>query len=269
MATRKSFILYLEFEEQFNYLSLEDCGILIRALFQYAKTHTVPEGMSPLVAMAFSFMKQAIDRNQHKYELQCERNSVNGKKGGRPKKEKDKISSESKTQQNPPVFQKPNKTLCDSDCDCDCDCDRDCDCGCVCEQENLALRATSVSDGTHTETKEKNFSFFGLEGTEEAEAISQGATLATDSVSHEAEEDMGDIPRVYIERRWERALLYAKKQRISPHALIRSWWEEDRALYEDNKKEILAAKERGALKSYDLDDFFEAALQRAMDDTPE
>ena len=280
MATRKSFILYHNYFDHLSFLTAEQLGELIRAIFLYDRDGILPVGLPPVSAMAFSFIRSDLDRDRESYLAACEAKRVYGKRGGRPKKE----TLSSNDEKTICFFEKPKKPDNDNDNEIEVDNEVEVEVGVGVENENavvvdgvcvvevgepLALRATSVSDGTHTETKEKEIPFSCFWGTEAAESISQGATLATDSVSHEAEEDMGDIPRSYIEQRWERALLYAKKQKGSPHALIRSWWEEDRALYEANKKEVLAAKERGALKSYDLDDFFEAALQRALDDTPE
>ena len=53
--------------------------------------------LSPLAQMAMNFIGQRLDSDKKKYESICLRNSVNGAKGGRPKK----------TQW---VFWKPKKT---------------------------------------------------------------------------------------------------------------------------------------------------------------
>lgn len=102
-------ILYADYEEKFTMLSTEDKAGLIMAMFAYNRTGTIPEGLSPLVQFALSFIKGDIDRNREKYTNTCKRNQENGKKGGRPQKQ---VSTETQNNpvgflgfsENPPVF---------------------------------------------------------------------------------------------------------------------------------------------------------------------
>lgn len=82
---KMSFLMYLDYEEQFNLLTDEEVGQLMRAIMQYEKTREIPklDGMSK---MAFSFIKTQLDRDREKYNKKCEKNKENGTKGGRPKK---------------------------------------------------------------------------------------------------------------------------------------------------------------------------------------
>lgn len=130
---KNSFIIRLENVEQFNMLTDEQCGKLLKAMCKYVDTQEVTTFKDPMVAFAFSFFKGQLDRDAEKYEEMCRNNANNGKKGGRPRKT-ERLSEKPKETER--FFEKPTKTLCDSDSDSDCDpecepdsdpvCDRDC-----------------------------------------------------------------------------------------------------------------------------------------------
>ena len=82
---KNSFLIYLDYEEQFNLLNNEEIGILMRAIIKYEKTREIPK-LEGMVKMAFSFIKTQLDRDREKYNKKCEKNKENGLKGGRPKK---------------------------------------------------------------------------------------------------------------------------------------------------------------------------------------
>lgn len=101
---KDSFILFTEYKEQFEMLTNEQAGVLIRAIFSFVSDEEVPE-MEPLTRMAFTFIKAAIDRADDKYQRKVNANRVNGCLGGRPRStEKPK----QETQENPTETQKPN-----------------------------------------------------------------------------------------------------------------------------------------------------------------
>lgn len=83
---KSSFLIYLSYEEQFNLLSDEELGQLMRAIMQYEKTGEVPK-LEGMLKMAFSFIKSQLDKDNEKYNEVCERNKRNGALGGRPKKD--------------------------------------------------------------------------------------------------------------------------------------------------------------------------------------
>ena len=92
---KNSFLIYLDYEEQFNLLTNEQIGRLMRAIIKYEKTSEITE-LDGMTKMAFSFIKTRLDRDREKYNKRCEKNRENAKKGGRPKKEeKQKDNSES------------------------------------------------------------------------------------------------------------------------------------------------------------------------------
>lgn len=90
---KNSFLIYLDYEEQFNLLTDEQIGQLMRATMQYEKTGEITE-LDGMVKMAFSFIKTQLDRDREKYNKKCEKNRENAKKGGRPKKQKDNSKTE-------------------------------------------------------------------------------------------------------------------------------------------------------------------------------
>ncbi len=82
---KNSFLIYLDYEEQFNLLNNEEIGILMRAIIKYEKTREIPQ-LEGMVKMAFSFIRTQLDRDREKYNKKCEKNKENGLRGGRPKK---------------------------------------------------------------------------------------------------------------------------------------------------------------------------------------
>jgi len=81
---RKSFVLYVEYHQHLERLTVEERGNLITAIFDYVRSGALPE-LGGAEDMAFSFIRAQLDRDAAKYEAICERNRENGAKGGRPK----------------------------------------------------------------------------------------------------------------------------------------------------------------------------------------
>lgn len=81
---KNSFLIYLDYEEQFNLLTDEQIGQLMRAIMKYEKTREEPK-LDGMLKMAFSFIKAQLDKDRAKYEEKCEKNKQNGARGGRPK----------------------------------------------------------------------------------------------------------------------------------------------------------------------------------------
>lgn len=100
MGDKKSFVMYTEYREHLEMLTLEEIGELTIALIDYQATGEVPDfPKRSALAMCFSFIRKRMDKDNAKYEEKCERNRSNGKKGGRPTKETD----------NPETEENPNK----------------------------------------------------------------------------------------------------------------------------------------------------------------
>lgn len=84
-------MFYRDWLEQVEILNLEQRGALLTVLISDADS--VGDG-DPLLKMAFGFIYNQIKRDRKKYEEQCQKNRENGKKGGRPKKEKTAVLNE-------------------------------------------------------------------------------------------------------------------------------------------------------------------------------
>ena len=82
---RDSFVLYAEYLENIELLSMEQRGVLITALMKYVSDQDPPD-MDSATKMAFSFIRSRIDKDQRKYEEVCSKRAEAGKMGGRPKK---------------------------------------------------------------------------------------------------------------------------------------------------------------------------------------
>ena len=99
MAEKKSFILYHDFYDQMQLLSIEQRGELLTMIYEYAVNGRVMTGASPMTQFAFLGIRGQMDRDYDKYLERCQINAQNAKKGGRPKKD-------SKTER---FFEKPKK----------------------------------------------------------------------------------------------------------------------------------------------------------------
>lgn len=109
-----------------NRLSLAEKGEVLDVIMRYGFDGEVYTGDSVIVAMIFDLMKPYIDENNNRYNAVVERNRVNGKKGGRPKKEENPEKPK-ETQENPVGYfgnpEKPSRTQTNLDTDTDTDTD--------------------------------------------------------------------------------------------------------------------------------------------------
>jgi len=106
---KKSFMLYIDQMGTFNKLEDEQAGKLIKHIFMYCNDED-PKG-DFITELAFESIKQSLKRDLKKYKNICNRNSINGSKGGRPKKPSGLLG-------NP---KKPKKADSDRDSDRDSD----------------------------------------------------------------------------------------------------------------------------------------------------
>ena len=95
---KKSFVLYCDSKSMVNKMTDESAGRLFKHIFSYV-TDENPETNDPFVDLAFEHFKQYLKRDLKKYESYIEKQSINGQKGGRPKK----------TQKTQPFNLKPKK----------------------------------------------------------------------------------------------------------------------------------------------------------------
>lgn len=83
---KNSFVLYTDYLEQMELLSMEQRGTLLTALMSYAAGLELPD-MDSTARMAFMFIKKQIERDSDKYQETIERRKEAGKKGGLAKAE--------------------------------------------------------------------------------------------------------------------------------------------------------------------------------------
>ena len=84
-AEKKSLLLYYDYKSHFDFLTDEQVGKIIKAMLSYEIDGVFPEFDEPILKMTFSFIKSNLDRDKQKYLEKCEKNTENGKKGGRPR----------------------------------------------------------------------------------------------------------------------------------------------------------------------------------------
>ena len=141
---RTSFIMYHSFNSPFELLDMEQRGILITAIFEYQMYGEVKISLTPLVNMAFVCIKDTLDRDARAYAETCKRNSENGKRGGRPRRnqavENQVLEREEKTDR---FFSKPKKA--DNDTENETENYFDTDAGNETESENKG--GFCISDG--------------------------------------------------------------------------------------------------------------------------
>lgn len=77
---KNSFLIYLDYEEQFNLLTDEQVGQLMRAIIKYEKTGEITE-LDGMTKMAFSFIKTQLDRDREKWKEEKQKRSEAGKRG--------------------------------------------------------------------------------------------------------------------------------------------------------------------------------------------
>jgi hypothetical protein len=72
-------LLFTEHRAAIDYLSDEDAGKLIKALFAYVDESKLPDFNGPMMSL-FTVIRTQIDRSHEAYKAKCERNSANAKK---------------------------------------------------------------------------------------------------------------------------------------------------------------------------------------------
>ena len=121
---KSSLVLPYDFEAVFEYLSVDQAGRLIRAIYAFERRDEEPDfSDDALLDITWKTnVRIKVEHNKRKYQEVVEARREAGKQGGRPKNEenqnKPKKANGFSENQN-----KPKKAECD--CDCDCDCDKD------------------------------------------------------------------------------------------------------------------------------------------------
>ena len=155
-----SFILYTSYYAIIEGLTDEQLGQLTRALFIYARDGKAIK-LEPVVRMAFSFIKDNIDRNADKYQKKCERNRENIRKRWEKKQAEDtneRIDTNvyERIPSNTNVYEEKSRIPYDNDNDNEYDNDND--------NEYDVSKETDNNIHTHArETYDEIFEDFGVE----------------------------------------------------------------------------------------------------------
>lgn len=80
MTDKKSFLLYVDYDELFSELSDVDAGQLIKHIFDYVNDRN-PKSDNPIVKIAFISIKKQFKRDLAKWQEKKETNSIAGKEG--------------------------------------------------------------------------------------------------------------------------------------------------------------------------------------------
>ena len=85
---KKGFVLYADLIHTINKMPSDKAGDLFKHILSYVNDED-PTTDDMLIELVFEPIKQQLKRDLKKYESICNRNSENGKKGGRPKKQQE------------------------------------------------------------------------------------------------------------------------------------------------------------------------------------
>ena len=237
MAEKNSFILYDNYFNQIQFLDMEQRGELLTAIFEYRNSGEIQTQLSQITQVVFSFIKDALERDAEAYKRRCDANHENGKKGGRPSKK----TSVSKTK-------KPKKADNDNENDN--------------ENENDIDIGNGIGNGIENDGGSASLSSDGS-----ADSVGSAGSACLRRLSEQEKEDLISfgIPSGYIEERRSRAEEYGREHGQSPMDVLLSWWREDEKR-ERRKPRASPEEKREVPKSYDLDEFFEAAIRRGICD---
>lgn len=111
---KHSFLFDYEFLDYFEFLEDSEIVQIIKDLVSYDRDDIIPQYDDRTLKTIFNKIKPILDERKVEYNAICERNKVNGSKGGRPKKD-------SKTQDNPKEPNGLNKNPKNLDSDYDYD----------------------------------------------------------------------------------------------------------------------------------------------------
>ena len=99
MREKNSFVFYTHYKEQLKYLSYEEVGKLMMAIFEYEETEKMPTTLEGMACMAFLFIKQRLDEDNNKYKEVVEKRKQAGKRGATAKQANATFAKEEQAKQ--------------------------------------------------------------------------------------------------------------------------------------------------------------------------
>lgn len=224
---KNSFVMYHEWKTYFDMLTLDEKGELITAIFEYQVDEKVNDNLSPMLLMAFAFMKNQFDRDSAAYEEKRQQLVENEKKGGRPKKPKGSVNN-----------QKEPKGLCENQ-----------------------TKAKKAVNGNGDANDNANCNAIG-----NGDVNGMLPSSTAPPLSEEEREELlaKGICEAYINERLQRAEAYASQYQKTVFDVLCTWWENDK---KKQAKHERSKRTGGLGNSFDTDDFFQAALRRSYAET--
>ncbi|MBQ9117553.1 MAG: hypothetical protein IJY04_11075 [Clostridia bacterium] len=269
---KKSFIIYNNYLKYFYLLSREERGDLITAMLEYANNADTTVELEGAARMAFAVIQDTMDRDMEQYSESCRKNSENGKRGGRPKKEENSDNKEQSkkptaffdTPKKPTAFsddnEKPKKADNDNDNENDNENKNDNDNGNgnengnendneQCEAGNSAPQSCASASPREDAPLDSRCS---------ASRSARDAPLTDREINNLIFE--GLTPE-YIDERQERAREYAAKSGRSAYDILVGWWKLDTRSAKPSDK----GKKRDDKALNDDDEWFERRCQLIFD----
>lgn len=106
---KRTFLMYSEWQPLLEGMSDEQAGQLFKKIYAY-QTGNEYEIQDALILGVFNMIKAKFDADRKLYVEKCERNKLNGAKGGRPKKEEPKKTERlAEKPKEPPKKEAPKK----------------------------------------------------------------------------------------------------------------------------------------------------------------
>ncbi len=246
MEEKKSFILYHDLADMIAFLTIPQRGELMTAILEYVKEGKPQVALDVPTQIVFTSVRQNLDRDREKYLEKCRINSEKGKKGGRPKKATAFSAFEEKAKKADNENENENEN------------DNDNENGGENENENENERESRSGAAT--------------------DLASRGMVPPPPPPPKENEfllwEDLKGlgVPLSYAEERRERAEYFASIEQKSVAEVIYEWWQTDRHGTPPNKRTVTPSSYSSyssyssSNKTYDVDEFFEAARRRAEEE---
>ena len=269
---KNGFILYKNFENQFSLLSLEERGRLITVIFEYARSGEISLELSLIEQMAFSIIKECLDRDREEYAAKCEQNAKNGKRGGRPKSETTQVDPIflSKTERFSEKPKKADKDMdMDKEMDKDMDMDMDMDMGTELDMDSRSAPYSSAPSHSVVAPREKEAENKSICDIDCSQSVGK-ADIKRSELSDEDRTSLlskGVDPR-YIDERLERAGAYASENSKTVYSVLLEWWAKDKSRYTSchSPPRISGHSHDERDCSFDVDSFFEAAQRRTFEE---
>lgn len=106
---KRTFLMYSEWQPLLEGMSDEQAGQLFKKIYAY-QTGNEYEIQDALILGVFNMIKAKFDADRKLYVEKCERNKLNGAKGGRPKKQEPKKTERlTEKPKEPPKKEAPKK----------------------------------------------------------------------------------------------------------------------------------------------------------------